>query len=207
MPAPPLQFNALPNVRIRAVVQDQAGQLGAAGAGLSIVAKPIEPKEKPIFNIYFALVTDGPIPGRHNLLHVSARFSPEITWSRNILPQNGAVRQGARLTSELIVQLQRGAIPIRQAMTELVEWLDRFKGFRLPVTSGLGFWHLLYHMHELGDKMPFVSNPIDVNSFYAGSQGDLQRGKVVKGKEPSSVMAQRLAIVAEACEQGGKLQW
>lgn len=168
---------------------------------------PIIPSEKTTFPIYFTVVTDGPIPGRHNLLHLSCEFGPDLRWSRNITPQNGRIREGARLSPELIVKLRVGAIPVAQAMQELITWLDRFKGRRLPVASAMGFWHVFYHMSAVAEKPPFVSNPIDVNSFHAGSEGDLLKGRLVRGKDPAPAMEQRIRIVKEACENGGGFRW
>lgn len=164
------------------------------------------PKAREVIPIFFAIVTDGQIPGRHNLLHVSAHFSETLTWSRNIQPQH-ALREQAGLGPELLMRLQRDAIPVGQAMEELTTWLERFQGRRLPVTSSVAYWHLLYHLSAVSMKIPLLNNPLDVSSFYAGAKGDLGAGKLIVGKDPTRTMAQRQALVAEAISESGSFKW
>lgn len=162
---------------------------------------------KPSFPIYFSIATDGPMPGAHNLLHVHAWFSEELQWKRNILPQNGEIRRGARLSDEVVEGLRVGAIPVRQAMEELQEWLSRFQGIRTPVTSALAFWHLIYHMQQVTDKIPFASNCVDVGSFYAGAHADLKAMRAVKGKDPARALEQRVKMVADAIAYANDMRW
>ncbi len=168
--------------------------------------EPREAREKSIIPIYFTLVTDGPLPGAHNLLHVQARFSPEVTFEQNITPQH-TLRSGSGLGEELVRKLAVGAVPVATAMKDLDTWLQKFHGARLPVSSALAFWHLVYHMNAYTTKIPFLSNPIDVNSFFAGASGDLTKSRLVRGKDPWKAMAQREAIVKEAVETAGELKW
>lgn len=164
---------------------------------------------RPILPIIFTLVTDGPIPGENNLLHVSAQFAPEVRWERNIRPQTGAIRPHSGIGPELQTALAKDAIPVRQAMQELVVWLDRFKGLRLPVTSAVGYWHLVYHLKQLTGlaDFPLLMSPIDCNSFYAGAHGDLTVSKLVRGKDPWKAMPQRQAIIAEAVTRAKEGLW
>src|SRR5580658_5988807 len=113
--------------------------------------------------IYFSVATDGMMPGVHNLLHVSAWYSDGVTWERNILPQNGRVRSGAGISEEVREKLAIGAVPVTQAMEELVSWLERFHGLRLPVISSVGYWHLAHHLYALtgGKGFPLLSSPLD----------------------------------------------
>lgn len=161
-----------------------------------------EPTEKVRIPIYFSIVTDGPLPGSNNLLHIQARFDDAVRFERNIRPQH-PLRPGSGIGSELLTKLEQNAIPVRQAMEELIAWLDRFKGARIPVTSAMAFWHLIYHMHSVTSKMPFVSYPIDVNSYYAGAQGDVTKHKLPRGKDPWKAMEQRINIIRDAADGGG----
>ncbi len=156
------------------------------------------PTEREVFPIYISVVTDGPIPGRNNLLALRAEFSPTMKWERNILPQNGRIRPAARLSQDIVSSLSTDAVPVETAMREFSEWLTRFHGARLPVTSAVAFWHLVYHMSEFTEKLPFLANPIDVNSFHAGAHGNLKATRLVKGKDPDKALTQRKKIVEEA---------
>lgn len=167
---------------------------------------PTPPKEKSIIPIFFTVVTDGPLPGVHNLLHIQARFSDDVRWERNIRPQH-PIRPGVGIGQELLTKLAGGAIPVGQAMQELIVWMDRFKGERLPVASGIAFWHLVHHMSAVTGKLPFLSNSIDIASFFAGASGDLTKFKNTRGKDPWKAMAQRVAIVKEATDLAGELKW
>lgn len=160
--------------------------------------------ERPTLPIYFTLVTDGPLPGESNLLYVGAQSASPggegVTWERCITPQNGRIRPHCGIGEALAAKLARGAVPVTQAMRELVEWLQRFHGLRLPVTSSVGYWHLVYHLsHVTGLKdFPLLMNPIDCNSFWAGSRGSLQAARLVRGKDPWSAQNQRTKIIQEA---------
>jgi len=185
----------------------RSGVAGVATAtAVAATAPPSPPKERTIIPIYFTVVTDGPLPGVNNLLHIQARFSDDLRWERNIRPQY-PLREGVGLGQELQTKLAVGAIPVSQAMRELIVWLDKFKGERLPVVSGVAFWHLIHHMSGVTTKMPFLSNAIDIASFYAGASGDLTKFKHTRGKDPWKAMAQRVTIVKEATELAGELKW
>lgn len=168
---------------------------------------PMPREDAVVFPIYFTLVTDGWKPGHHNLLHLNAYHSPELQRSWNIIPQHFPIRVGTRLKPELIAKLREGAVDVDVCMRELVIWLERFKGKRLPVVSCVAFWHLMHHMSEVTNKMPFVSNPIDVNSFYAGSQGDLCKGRFVTKRDPCLAQQQRLLLVSTAIEKAKEILW
>ena len=159
------------------------------------------PTEREVFPIYMSVVTDGPLPGVHNLLHLSVEFAPTLRKSWNIIPQNGRIRPGARLPEAVQATLSRGAVSVGEAMAELETWLTRFQGARLPVTSAVAFWHLLYHMSQYTSKLPFLANPIDVNSFHAGAHGNLKATRLVKGKDPEKALAQRKKIVEDAIKK------
>lgn len=164
---------------------------------------------RPVLPIIFTLVTDGPIPGENNLLHVSARYAPNVKWERNIRVQTGAIRQHSGIGPELQAALEKDAVPVRQAMQELLVWLDRFKGLRLPVTSAVAYWHLVHHMKQLTGvaEFPLLMSPIDCNSFFAGAHGDLTISKLVRGKDPWKAVTQREAIIAEAIKRAKDGLW
>lgn len=171
--------------------------------------KPADLPDSPILPIYFTLVTDGPVPGEANLLHVSAQYSPDLRWERNILPQNGRIRAGCGIGPELRERLATGALLIRDAMRELTKWLDRFKGIRLPVTSAVAYWHLVFHLRAVtgADDFPLLLSPLDVNSFWAGAHGDLSVSRRVRGKDPWKAFTQRESIVRDAIAHVKENQW
>lgn len=161
---------------------------------------------KPSFPIYFTIVTDGQMPGRANLLQVTAYFQDTLQRTWNILPQS-SVRATKGLTMEVLMGLAIGAIPIRQAMEELTIWLKRFEGQRIPITSGMDFWHLYYHMSALPGDLPFRAWPIDIKSFWAGSHGDLTKNRIGLQGRGDVVIAARLATITEAVAQSQTLKW
>jgi len=164
------------------------------------------PQISQVIPIYFSLVTDGPVPGEANLLHISAEFSPELKFSVNILPQK-KIRSGVGIGQELQTRLAEGAVPMREALRLLVGWLGRFEGDRLAVTSALPYWHLIWHIRQSGMEMPLLYSPVDVGSFYAGAYGDLLKKKLIRGKDPSKALAQRKSIIADAIEKAKEIKW
>lgn len=163
-------------------------------------------REDAVIPIHFVIVPDGPLPGRDNLLHVTIYHSETLRRSWNILPQNGASR-AITLSKDIVAELAIGAIPVAQAMREIIDFLSRFHGKRLPITGALEFWHLIHHMCAVTNEIPFVANPVDVNSFFAGAQGEVTKARVAWKKGPARRLQQRLKLLEEAKNLAGELRW
>jgi hypothetical protein len=157
----------------------------------------------PKFLIAAAVVADGRLPGLCNLLHISLRHG-NFRFRRNIIPTKEVV-VGNYLPESLVNKCSQDAVPLPQAVEEMCEWLEKFKGTRIIATSSVSFWHLTYAVtvcRKKGMKLPWSIQPLDVYSWDAGRLRNWAYLSSTSIKDPDLVMEERYGMF-----EGGAIMW
>ncbi|MDE1766598.1 MAG: hypothetical protein KGI27_10070 [Thaumarchaeota archaeon] len=152
---------------------------------------------KQVVHVGVALATDGPLPGRDNILAIGATIGGSQDFTINVKPP---VYKSSPLWDkhpEEFKVLQKDAISLANAMDGFDQWLKKSQGRLIACTSNLDFWHLFISMMEHLGGCPFGSIPIDTNSFYCGYNGLKTPGKITDKVLPLDIAKERWLLVTE----------
>lgn len=151
---------------------------------------------KQIMHVGVALATDGPMPGRDNILNVSACIGDTFTFSQNVTPTDGYKESKLWLKNpEEFAKLKLNPMSLRDTMKAFETWLGQWQGRLVACCSVIDFWHLFTSMMEHTGGCPFGTLPLDAASFYCGSVGTKAPGKITDAVAPQVIAKERWKMV------------
>lgn len=136
---------------------------------------------KPIIHIGLAVCTDGFLPGKANILNISA-YQGTHTFSQNILPEYGHYKPSKLWEKypEMWDSFKSSPSSYIEGVKKFSQWLDNFQGNLIACTSSADFWHIFVALTEVTTKCQFGALPLDTNSYLAAIEG-LKAPKRLKG--------------------------
>lgn len=147
---------------------------------------------KPVFHIPLVIMSDGLIPGRDNILNITAKFD-NLKFTQNVLPQSAPARVTPywRVHQAEFRALTEGAIPLDDAIRKFQTWLERFPGKLVAVSTAPDYWHMRVALEEHGKSNPVFSGFIDLPSYSAAAE------KKDMGTSPMSPVPMELIVARE----------
>lgn len=136
---------------------------------------------KPIIHIGLAVCTDGFLPGKANILNISA-YQGTHTFSQNILPEYGHYKPSKLWEKypEMWDSFKSSPSSYIEGVRKFSQWLDNFQGNLIACASSADFWHIFVALTEVTTKCQFGALPLDTNSYLAAIEG-LKAPKRLKG--------------------------
>jgi hypothetical protein len=152
---------------------------------------------KSIIHVGVAVSTDGVIPGRDNIIGISACVGPDFVFNQNVLPANGKYHKSPFWTKhpEEFRELLQAPRSLTESIKLFDTWLKSWQGRMVACCSIIDFWHLFTAMMEYAKGCPFGTLPLDAASYYCGMQGTKAPGKITDQIRPVEVAKERWKMV------------